>query len=68
MTTLELTMCPNDKYFMESIILIDHTDSVTAEMEEENVDKIHEMLPNPHKTKQLISIMRVLDVIVNKGV
>ena len=69
MITLELTVCKNDKYFMEHIILIDHTDYVNAEMTEENVDKIKELLPIQHRNKQLISIMKITDVVtIKKGV
>jgi hypothetical protein len=68
MTTLELQVCKNDKYFTEIIILIDHTDYVNAEMEEENIDRIKELLPIQHKTKLIISINKVTDVVIYKGV
>lgn len=68
MITLLLTIAKNDKYFTDDILLIDHNDSVTYNMDEENIDKIKELLPSKYENKIIISIGKVTDVVINKGV
>ena len=63
MTTLNITVAKNDRYFTESLILIDHTDYVSPDMGEDNIDKIIELLPVKYKHKTIIAIDKVTDVI-----
>jgi hypothetical protein len=63
MITLNLTLAKNDKYFTESIILIDHTDQVSPNMDKENLIKIEELLPVKYQNKTILSIERITEIV-----
>ena len=63
MATLLLTVCPNDHYFMEYIVLADKTNSVSIDMGEDNLKNVMRLLPEKHRDKQLIQITSIHDLV-----
>jgi len=67
MTTLILTVCNDEHYFMEDIILVDRTDTVTDDMTEENQDYIRSLLPVELQSKIFIQIAKATHTVIHKG-
>lgn len=67
MTTLSLTVCKDERYLTDILILTDHTDYVNYDMTEENILRIQEILPEQHKNKLILSISKIHDMVSYKG-
>lgn len=63
MATLLLTLCANDNYFMEHIVLADKTNQVSDGMGEDNLANVMRLLPVRHQSKQLIQITKIQDFV-----
>lgn len=66
MITVEVTIVENERMFLNTLLLIDHNDYINYDMTEENVDKIHELLPDKYKGKLIIAITKIDEVIISK--
>lgn len=64
MVAVELTISMNDRHFMDNIVVLDKTRSITGDMSEENISKIEELLPDKYKNKLIVSILKMNDVVI----
>ena len=68
MKTVLVTLAQNDKYFTDDILLVDHNDTISHEMSEDNLEKINELLTPKHRDKTILSLGKILEVIEHKGI
>ena len=68
MARLLITLC-NEKSFIETIGLVDHSHVLTDSMDEGNIENIMSSLPVKHQKKMLIQINHMHDLVyVNQEV